>query len=29
MLFKDLKTGYPVYIFHKDGEKRITQGKVR
>lgn len=28
MLFKDLKTGYPVYIFHKDGEKRITQGKV-
>lgn len=28
MLFKDLKIGYPVYIFHKDGEKRITQGKV-
>lgn len=28
MLFKDLKTGYPVYIFHKDGEKRITQGRV-
>lgn len=28
MLFKDLKAGYPVYIFHKDGEKRITQGKV-
>ena len=28
MLFKDLKIGYPVYIFHKEGEKRITQGKV-
>ena len=28
MLFKDLKIGYPVYIFHKDGEKRITHGKV-
>ena len=25
MLFR---SGYPVYIFHKDGEKRITQGKV-
>ena len=28
MLFKDLKAGYPVYILHKDGAKRVTQGKV-
>lgn len=28
MLFKDLKVGYPIYILHKSGEKRVSQGKV-
>lgn len=28
MLFKELKEGYPIYILHKDGEKRVSQGKV-
>lgn len=28
MIFKDIKTGYPVYFLQKDGEPKAYQGKV-
>lgn len=28
MLFKDLKTGYPVFVLHKTDPMSLTQGKV-